>query len=322
MPKPRDGAASAPQLASIGIANLGRPSTFSDGRLALVLLSPALVLLLLVVGLPLLMTLEMSFSSTEMTNLASGGGTFIGLGNYLRLAADPGFWSALLRWGIFAVTTTTLELLLALTVAIYCDQVVRPPRWLEMLLVMPMFVIPVVSGLVFRYMLDPAGGAFAALFENFGLVMPSLLDDPGYAMAAIVLQDVWRMWPYVFLIVYAGLKSLPQEPIEAARLDGAGVVATTRLILLPMLRPTLIVALMLKLVESLKAFTEIYVMTGGGPAEATEIMSLFVVKQAFTFFRLSYGATASMVLLLFTLCLALGLYLLQTRQRRRQGGQA
>jgi multiple sugar transport system permease protein len=287
-----------------------------DGKAALLLVGPAGMLLLGILAIPLVVTIQLSFFDTDITNLNTGGGPFVGLGNYQALLVDQDFWRSLGRLALFAGVTTLVELAIAVVVAIYLDQVVRIPRSLEALLIMPMFVIPVVSGLVFRYMLDPTDGVLAAFCGFFGLTAPGLLADPDWAMAAIMLQDVWRMWPFLFLIVFAGLKALPREPIEAARLDGASIFGVTRFVLLPMLKGTLGVAIVLKLIESLKAFTEIFVMTGGGPADSTELMSLFVVKQAFTFFELSYGAAASIALLLLGAGAAWALAFEQKRQNR------
>jgi len=122
------------------------------------------------------------------------------------------------------------------------------------------------------------------------------------------------MWPFVFLVIYAGFKSLPREPIEAVTLDGASRWQAFRYVILPMLMPTLFVAVLLKVIESLKAFTEIYVMTGGGPGEATSLLSMYVVKQAFTFFKVGYGAAVSAVLLCVGVTLAVCVGLAQRRE--------
>jgi multiple sugar transport system permease protein len=218
---------------------------------------------------------------------------------------------------LFTAVTTTVEIALALTVAVYLDQVCELPRPLETALLLPMFVIPVVAGLLFRYLLDPGEGLIGAVFGWFGAAAPGLLGDPDRALAAVMLMDVWRMWPFVFVILYAGIKSLPREPIEAVRLDGATTWQAVRFVILPMLRSTLVVAVVLKVIESLKAFTEIYVMTGGGPGDATSLLPLFVVKQAFEFFRLGYGAAASTVIFLLGVGAATLLLWLQNRRKKQ-----
>jgi multiple sugar transport system permease protein len=139
------------------------------------------------------------------------------------------------------------------------------------------------------------------------------LSDSFWAFWAIILQDIWRMWPFVFLIIYAGLKSLPKSSQEAARIDGAGTKDIIFHILLPALKPTILVAIGLKVTESLKVFTEVYVMTGGGPGDSTSLLSIYVVKQAFHFFRIGPASAASVILLLLGIGLAIGITKLQNR---------
>lgn len=280
---------------------------------------PTLLLLGLLLVAPVASSLYLSLRDTTATTLAQGGDSFVGLGNYRELLSDASFHASVWLLLKFIVVTTVLELLIALGVAYWLDQVVRPWRIVETLLIVPMFVIPVVSGLTFRFLLDPGEGIFALVWGWFGKEAPALLGDPSAAFWAIVAQDVWRMWPFVFLIVYAGFKSLPKEPLEAIRLDGANAWQAFRHVTLPMLQPTLVVAALLKVIESLKAFTEIYVMTGGGPGEATSLLSMYVVKQAFTFFKVGYGSAVSAVLLLTGIALAL---LLGIAQRKRGTGEA
>lgn len=285
-------------------------------RTILLFLWPTLALLGLLLLAPVGYAVWMSFRDTTATTLAQGGDAFVGLANYRELVADAGFHNAVWLLVKFIAVTTVVEVALATLVAYWLDQVARPWRVIETLLVLPMFVIPVVSGLTFRYLLDPGEGFVALVWGWFGKEAPALLGDPGLAFWAIVLQDVWRMWPFVFLVVYAGFKSLPHEPLEAITLDGANAWQRFRYVIFPMLRPTLAVAVLLKVIESLKAFTEIYVMTGGGPGEATSLLSMYVVKQAFTFFRVGYGSAVSVLLLLAGVALAITFGLLQRRKAR------
>lgn len=277
---------------------------------------PALLLLGGLLILPLLFSVALSFYDTSILSLIDGTDRFVGLHNYGQLLQDGDFWSAVLRLTLFAGVTTGLELILALTVAFYLDQVWAPPKFVEALLLLPMLVIPVVSGLLFRYLFDPGEGLWGALFGLIGWEAPALLGHPLLAFVVIVLQDVWRMWPFMFMIVYAGLKSLPHEPMEAARLDGCTHLQVFRFVIAPMLLPTVTVAVVLKLVESLRAFTEIYVMTGGGPGRSTELLSMYVVKVAFDYFQLGAGAAAGVVVFAFGMLIAGALLTAQARRGR------
>ncbi|MFM7199957.1 MAG: carbohydrate ABC transporter permease [Myxococcota bacterium] len=277
---------------------------------------PALFLLGGLLILPLLFSVGLSFYDTTILSLIDGTDRFLGIENYAVLLQDEDFWSAVLRLLLFAGVTTGLELALALTVAFYLDQVWTPPKLLEALLLLPMLVIPVVSGLLFRYLFDPGEGLWGTLFERVGLEAPALLGHPILAFVVMVLQDVWRMWPFMFMIVYAGLKSLPREPMEAARLDGCTNFQVFRFVLAPLLMPTVTVAVVLKLIESLRAFTEIYVMTGGGPGRSTELLSMYVVKVAFDYFQLGLGAAAGVLVFGFGMLIAGVLLTVQARRVR------
>lgn len=266
---------------------------------------PAMALFTLLLVIPILHAFGLSFTDASFATLQEGL-TGVGLANYRELASDHSFWSAVALLLIFIATTTLLELLVALAVAYYLEQVLPVPRLLQTALLVPMFVIPVVSGLTFRYLLDPNDGVLGHLCALLGIIPPDMFGNPRLAFVSIVLQDVWRMWPFLFIILVAGFRALPRVLLEAASLDGASRWQTFWHVMLPILRPTLVVALMLKSVEALKAFTEIYVMTGGGPGDATSVLSMFIHNQAFGYFRLGYGSAASTLLLAAGTLLALG----------------
>jgi multiple sugar transport system permease protein len=213
----------------------------------------------------------------------------------------------------FTLTTTIIEILIAGSVALFLYFQKPIPRVIEVLLILPMFVLPVVSGLTFRYIYDPNDGPLSSIFNALGYEPMSPLADSFWAFWAIVLQDIWRMWPFLFLIIYAGLKALPKSAQEAAKMDGASTREIIRYVILPALRPTLAIAIGLKVMESLKVFTEVYVMTGGGPGDSTSLLSLFVVKQAFHFFQVGPASAASIVLLVLGMSLAWGVTHLQNK---------
>lgn len=294
-------------------------SGLSKGAVAMAFMGPALVLFVCILVFPIGYSIYLSLFDTTIATLVNGGDSFVGLDNYVALMRDASFRNALWLLCVFVVLTTVIELVIALSVAVYLDQILVVPKFVNSLLIVPMFVIPVVSGLTFRYIFDPNEGVIGALYGVFGLAAPGVLGDPVLAFGAIVVQDVWRMWPFLFLVLYAGLKALPHEPIEAVRLDGATHWQAFRYVLLPMMKGPLLVAVILKVVESLKAFTEIYVMTGGGPGESTSILSMYIVKQAFTFFNLGMGSAASTLLFVAG---ALGAVCVIAAQRKSQQGRA
>ncbi|MEY3903972.1 MAG: hypothetical protein RL189_3278 [Pseudomonadota bacterium] len=271
-------------------------------RSLLVFLFPGCALLTLLIGWPVL---ESAVSSLSVTaNNTGQSDTFAGIAHYKTLLSQSSFWNSLWLAALFTMTTTGLELVIGLAVALFLYFQRSLPRVVEILLILPMFILPVVSGLTFRYIYDPNDGPLSFIFDRLGYEPAAPLADSFWAFWSIVLQDIWRMWPFLFLIIYAGLKALPRSAQEAARMDGATTAQIIQFVLLPALRPTLGIAAGLKIMESLKVFTEVYVMTGGGPGESTSLLSLFVVKQAFHFFQVGPASAASILLLALGMSLA------------------
>lgn len=286
-------------------------------RSLLLFVLPGSALLTLLIGWPIL---QSAFSALTMTPTTDSETlTFAGLAHFRELTGQSSFWNSISLAALFTVTTTASELLFALTIALFIYLQKRLPRLVEVLLILPMFVLPVVSGLTFRYIYDPNDGPLSFIFTALGYEPISPLADASWAFWAIVLQDIWRMWPFLFLIIYAGLKALPKSAHEAAKMDGASTQQLIRYIILPALRPTLAIAVGLKIMESLKVFTEVYVMTGGGPGDSTSLLSLFVVKQAFHFFQVGPASAASILLLALGMSLAWGVTRLQNRTALAEG---
>ncbi len=294
-------------------------STSHRKRHVLAFLGPAGLLLLGILVFPIIYSFSLSLHAADGASWFAGTSQFVGLANYTDLMMDQSFIQSIWLLLVYIVITTVVELLIALILAIFLDQVLVVPAWMRTFLILPMFVLPVVSGLTFRYLFDPDGGILGTMFYWFDLEAPDLLGDPIGAFAVVVLQDIWRMWPFLFIIVFAGLKSLPRDTIEAVKMDGANLWQTCRFVILPGLRGTIVVAVLLKVIESLKAFTEIYVMTGGGPGESTTILSMYIIKQITDFSQYGYGSAASTLLLVAGVILTLLLGFYSSRQQQTVG---
>ena len=145
-------------------------------------------------------------------------------------------------------------------------------------------------------MYNPQYGAINWFIQLFGFEAIPFLSRASSAFAAIIIQDVWRMWPFMFMIIYASISTLPEAPYEAAVIAGANKWQIFRHITLPLLKPSIVVAIILRVLNALKAFSEIYVMTNGGPGNSTSILSLFIYKNAFKYYELGYSASASYIL--------------------------
>lgn len=261
-------------------------------------LGPSGILLLGILIFPILYSFGLSFFDANGATWFRGEATFLGIGNYVNLFQDGSFLNSVKLLALYIVVTTVLELILALGFALVLDQVIKPPKWIYTLIILPMFVLPVVSGLTFRYLFDPDSGIIGTVFLWASLEPPDFLGDPTLAFVLVVLQDIWRMWPFLFMIILAGLKGIPKDPIEAIKMDGGNFFQSCRFVILPALAPTILVATLLKVIESLKAFTEIYVMTGGGPGESTTILSMYIIKQITDFSAYGFGSAASCLLIL------------------------
>lgn len=294
---------------------------------AVVLAAPALAVFLCLVVYPALEGILLSLFPLDVVSWASDGsalgahsGSFAGLESYRGLFANRSFVDSVKVMLAFTVVTTILELGFALAVALAFEYVIKLPGLVKTLLLVPMFVIPLVSGLTFRYLFDPLDGAAAEILRLFGREAPDLFSSGAGAFGLVVWQDFWRMWPFVFLILAAGLKTIPKDLLEAFEIDGGSLAGAVRHIVIPLLVPSLLVAGGLKAVESLKAFTEIYTLTGGGPGTATTTLSLFIVREGFESFRVSSAAAAGTLLLALGLTLAAGYTSWQVFRMRRWGG--
>lgn len=280
-------------------------------------LGPCISILFVLLFIPCLYTFYLCFF--EQIDVSSEINAFVGLKNFKMLLIDREFLYSFFLLLVYIFVSTGIELTVGLLVALYFDQFLPKANKIQAILLLPMFVIPVVSGLGFRYIFDPENGVLGSLFFRFGLEAPDILGDPFGAFTLVVAQDVWRMWPFMFIIIYAGLQMVSKEQLEAIKLDGANFLAQCWYVILPALKPTLIVAVLLKVIESFKAFTEIFVMTGGGPGNATSILPLFIVKQITDFREFSYGSAASFILLSISLLFIMTFFRIQEKFSQAKG---
>lgn len=282
-----------------GTSLLGKYSLSLKKNSYLLFIAPALLFLSLILFFPLLFSFVISFFDWQLIQEVER--RFVGLANYISLFRNIDFWRAVGLHLTFVVVGISCQLIIGLLVALLLNRKFFGDNIVRALLILPVFVLPVVSGLTFRFMYDPQFGAINWIITSLGFDPIAFLSRSSTALLAIIIQDVWRMWPFMFMIIYAGLSSLPVEPYEAAELDGASKFKIFWFITLPLLKPTIIVAIILRVVDALKAFSEIYVMTGGGPGDSTTILSIFIHKHAFRFFNMGYSAAASYVLVIIAL---------------------
>ncbi len=242
---------------------------------------------------------------------------FVGLGNYTRLLDDAAFWNSLRVSVVFTVASVALHLLVALPVALFLNQLRRGRTAIRLAFLTPWMVTPVIGAIAWVWLLDPHFGVANHLLRSVGLIAANKvwLGEPGLALGSIIAVDVWRGFPFVMLILLAGLQTVPKEEYEAASIDGAGALQRFVFITLPHLRYLLVVATTLDVINTVRTFDIVAVMTRGGPVNATEVLPVLIFNTAFQANRFGPAAAVGVVLLVLLLVFStLYILLLQSEQ--------
>ncbi len=257
-----------------------------DRVLPYLMLGPTLFLVLGVIVYPLIDGLRSSTGFFRFGRLVRS----VGLDNYRQAFSDPAFIEALLTTARFVVLAVTIETVLGLGLALLCAREVRFIQRIRTTLILPMIVTPVVVGIVFRLIYASDVGLLASFAHALGINPPQILSNGTGAFWGLVFLDVWEWTPLLFLILLAGIQSMPVEPFEAARVDGAGAWRTFTDHTLPLLRPTILVAVTLRSIEALTTFDQVYVLTRGGPGTSTQLISIYGYQTFFQFQQTGYAA--------------------------------
>jgi multiple sugar transport system permease protein len=258
---------------------------------------PAYGAILAVVGIPVVYSLYLSFHQWKLATFKKGV-PFVGLDNYLKAIGDDAFWHSLQLTLGFMVAALSIEIVLGIGLAVLLDQAFKGRRTVLILLLLPMFVTNVVIGLIWRILLSFDFGVLNWLLSLLGLPKVAWLGDPGLALWSLVIVDVWNTTAFVALLVLAGLAAIPEEPRQAARVDGASAWQTFRLITLPLLKPVIFVAVVWRTIDLFRIFDVVYSLTGGGPYNATETISLYAYNQGFASFNLGFASAISYLIIL------------------------
>lgn len=225
--------------------------------------------------------------------------------NFTFIVTDPAFLNAMGNTLTFVFGAVTLELILGLALAILVQKLRLFQNFIRSILLAPMFITPIAVGLMFRFMLNSELGVISYYLGQIGISIDWF--GTRLALFSIILIDVWQWTPFMVLMFLAGLESLPKAPFEAARVDGAGVWLTFRHVTLPMLRPVIVVALIIRALDAFKVFEYVYAITRGGPGDATDTIMFFIYKTGFRFFRMGEAAAAAFVLIAVTMVLVIAL---------------
>lgn len=259
-----------------------------------VFLLPALLTLVAIIIFPLVFTVRVSFSSWDVYQ---AGLDYIGGRNYLRVFQDTRFWESLWRLAALSLVTVTLQYVLGFALALAVWRQMRGGRFFRVLFLVPMMTTPVVMSVVWRTVFHESLGPANDLLGMVGIGPVPWLSSPVGAFVSVVMVEVWQWTPFMFLLLLAGLVSLPREPYLAAAIDGAGPWRTFWQITFPLMVPISIGALVIRLIEASKIMDTVYVMTSGGPGTATETTSYYIYIRGLRDFQVGYSAALSLTYL-------------------------
>ena len=277
------------------------------------LLAPALLLCTVFIFIPAALAIVGSFYSFGLT---SRDWDFVGLGNYAQAARDPIFWVALRNNVIIVLGSILLQVGIGTVLAAILDRgLPRGSTFFRMIIFMPMVISAVAVALIWLIILDPNVGILNALVKSVGLAPPSLgwLGDPTISIWMVLLVAAWQYTGFMMVLILAGLQGIPGELYEAAALDGARGMKAFWYITLPAIRNVLIVAVLITTIGGFKVFDLIYVLTQGGPANATQVLGTYIYLQAFNLTNMGYANAIAVVLLV--IAVALGWMQLKTSRK-------
>ena len=277
-----------------------------DRRFGWAMTAPGLLALSLVVLFPLFFAIFTS--GFEYTLLHRKYDTFVWLDNYRSIWSEGYLGQSLWVTTTFVVAVVLLEFLIGFTVALMLNAVQRFKDVYYLILLMPLLINPVVVGLIWRMFLHPELGIVNYLLSLLHLGPVNWLGDVHVAFWTVVLVDIWHQVSFMIVLLLAGLASLPREPYEAARMDGASIVQAFFYVTLPLMRPVIVVTLLIRMIFAVKTFDLIFVMTRGGPGTSTDLISYFIYRSAFYGLDLGKASAISVVLLLVVLALTGYLY--------------
>jgi len=268
---------------------------------AIALVTPVQLMIGGIIFLPAIYVFWLSLNQSSFGQAA----TFVGLANYAKVLADPYFWKALLNTVIVVAIVVHVELLIGLGMALFFASGV-PLRALLLAIVLAPYAVSEVSAVVmWRFLFEPDVGMMSRLLATIGLPPIEWAVNPSHGLAMVSLLSIWLHLPFSFIILYAARLSIPSDLYEAASIDGASAWTSFRRITLPLLMPALLIAALFRYIFAFRLFSEVWLMTGGGPARSTEVMAVYLYLEAFRYNAFGSAAATGWLLVLASLLLAL-----------------
>jgi multiple sugar transport system permease protein len=269
-----------------------------ERHLRLLMLAPAMLVLLTLTIFPSIYMIIAA--ATRISPNPDLPWQFAGADNFLRLLTDEQFHVGLWNTLVFTVFAVGTEFLLGLGLALLLDRYIRRLNFLKTILMLPMMLPPVAVAITWKLIYEPQFGVLNEIMFRLGLPLQAWAGDVRLAMFSVIVADVWQWTPFMFLLMLAGLASLPDEPYEAAAIDGASAWRQFWDLTLPFLKPVIAIALLLRIMDALRLFDLVFILTGGGPADRTKTLSLYIYQVAYRFADPSYAAAISLFVLLTT----------------------
>ena len=275
-----------------------RISRFIDRHQSSVFPAPAVATLCIIIVIPIAYNLYLALTKWK---IGLGRPELIGIANFIEIFSDARVWNGLKIMLYFSGMSLTIEIVMGLLIALYFNREFAGEGIVQAIYIFPFAATPVAVALIWRIMLNPEIGVLNYMLRSVGLPGSLWISDPRTVIPSLVLVDVWKWTPMITLIVLSGLKSLPLQPYEAARIDGANALQIFWYITLPLIRPVLVAALMLRSLDNLKEFDMLYTITQGGPGVASETLYLYSYKVGFEFFNFGYGSALMVIVFLIVL---------------------
>lgn len=261
------------------------------------MLLPAIIVLVFTSVIPLGYSIYNSFTSLKLSFGKSY--EFVGIDNYAAAFKDELFINSFLITILFVVVTVILEVIFGMAIALLFSREHRKFGLTRTLLLLPMVSTPVVVGILWRILLNTDYGVINYLFSWLGLSKANWLGEPALAVISIMAVDIWQWTPFMVLIIIAALLSVPHELVEASRIDGATRWVTFRSVRLPFIMPVFLIAVLLRFIDAFKVVDTVYVMTYGGPGNATKVLSMFIYQTSLKYFNIGYGSAIAILFILF-----------------------
>jgi len=282
-----------------------------------IFMAPTIIFVLALVTFPIVYTIRISMSTWTMGTAESID--FVGLHNYVDFLKDERFWNAFARTISYTLIAVGVEMVLGVAIALLISKIKKRTNIVRTVFLLPMVATPVAVGILWKLMYDPTIGVFNMILSALGLPTSSWLSSSGSVFSSLIIMDIWEWTPMIMLMVFAGISGLGDDMFESAKVDGANERQTIFKITLPLLAPTILMAVLLRMIDALKTFDQIYSTTSGGPGYSSENLNILSYRYAFEYFYMGKACALLMIFFLVVLAFAL-LYLVAKKwiERRYQ----